>query len=223
MLDIQKLTYLKTIAENDFNITQASKELFISQPALSKMIQSIETEENLDLFVRRNSRLVGFTPSGQKLYEEANILLHNYYNMMEKIRHTKTHYKENIKIAAPPFLLRVYFSHLISSIQEKFPDILFSYFESDQNDVRENIIKQTYDLALMTEPSDYCLYGIKQTPLDHSTFCGFISKKHPYKDKEFLTWKDISQFPITLPGNRYPTSKLILNAIQKESLNPKSP
>lgn len=45
MIDLQKLTYFIAVVENNFNITKAAQELFISQPALSNAIRSMEKEE----------------------------------------------------------------------------------------------------------------------------------------------------------------------------------
>lgn len=69
------------------NISKAAKELYISQPAVSRAVQKLES--NLDtLLFRRNSRGVIMTPDGQILFEKLkeafslveegeDILLHN--------------------------------------------------------------------------------------------------------------------------------------------------
>jgi len=50
------------------NISKASKELFVSQPAISKDIQRLEENLKTTLF-HRNSRGVTLTPEGELLYE----------------------------------------------------------------------------------------------------------------------------------------------------------
>ena len=61
MIDIQKLMYLHAIVENNFNITTAANKLFISQPALSQMISTLEHDEDFNLFVRHKGRICGLT------------------------------------------------------------------------------------------------------------------------------------------------------------------
>ena len=56
-----------TVAEKG-NISQAAKELFISQPAISKSISRLERSMNTTLF-KRSSRGVTLTPEGKILYE----------------------------------------------------------------------------------------------------------------------------------------------------------
>ena len=55
-----------TVAEKG-NISQAAKELYISQPAISKSISKLENNLNSILF-KRNSRGVTLTPEGELLY-----------------------------------------------------------------------------------------------------------------------------------------------------------
>ena len=49
------------------NISKAAKELYISQPAISKSIQKLEESMNCELF-RRSSRGVSLTEEGELLY-----------------------------------------------------------------------------------------------------------------------------------------------------------
>ena len=56
-----------TVAKNG-NISQAARELFISQPAISKSISKLEQNLNVQLF-KRGSRGVTLTPDGEILYQ----------------------------------------------------------------------------------------------------------------------------------------------------------
>ncbi|MBF7097245.1 LysR family transcriptional regulator [Alkalibacter mobilis] len=75
------LTYIKyflTVAKY-LNFSQAADQLYISQPALSRQINVMEKELDLELFIRSN-REVKLTPAGsvlveafQKIYDEYNL------------------------------------------------------------------------------------------------------------------------------------------------------
>ncbi|GEK91927.1 LysR family transcriptional regulator [Alkalibacterium kapii] len=51
-MDIKQMQYFIAVVENDFNISQASKFLHVSQPALSQTISVLEKNENVVLFER---------------------------------------------------------------------------------------------------------------------------------------------------------------------------
>ena len=61
------LYYIFHIVAEKRNISQAAKELYISQPAISKSISKLETNLNTILF-KRNSRGVTLTAEGELLY-----------------------------------------------------------------------------------------------------------------------------------------------------------
>ena len=65
-MNLQQLKYLVTIADCH-SITKASKDLFVSQPYLSKVVSDFETKINKQLFVRYNNGLE-LTSDGHKVY-----------------------------------------------------------------------------------------------------------------------------------------------------------
>ena len=78
------------------NISQAAKELFISQPAISKAIQKLEKNLGTVLF-SRSSRGVTLTPDGEILFEKVKeafsllsegeeFVLHNRYRNIPRLR-----------------------------------------------------------------------------------------------------------------------------------------
>ena len=68
------LYHIFYIVSRTGNISQAAKELYISQPAISRAIKKLE--DNLDtILFKRSSRGVTLTPDGQLLYESGNTRL----------------------------------------------------------------------------------------------------------------------------------------------------
>lgn len=67
-ISFQQIDYFLTVAET-LNFTDASRLLYISQPALSKQINVLEKELGFPLFVR-NRRHVALTPEGLSLYRD---------------------------------------------------------------------------------------------------------------------------------------------------------
>ena len=73
MLNTRHLKVFQTVCK-EMNMTKASNELFISQPAISKTISEIEEYYHVKLFERRNKSLI-LLPDGQRLYEYACAVL----------------------------------------------------------------------------------------------------------------------------------------------------
>ena len=77
-MDIKQLKNFVVIVESDFNLSETSKKIHISQPALSQMFLHFEREENIELFKRSNGRLQSLTPAGENFYYTAIELLKQY-------------------------------------------------------------------------------------------------------------------------------------------------
>ena len=67
------------------NISGAAKELYISQPAISKAISKLEQNLDTTLFIR-NSRGVCLTSEGEMLYEQVHTAFNCIRTGEEKIR-----------------------------------------------------------------------------------------------------------------------------------------
>ena len=75
MIDF-RLKVFCSVAHN-LSFTKASKELYVSQPAISKHIQELETEYSTRLFERMGTHIT-LTPDGELLLSHAEKILKQY-------------------------------------------------------------------------------------------------------------------------------------------------
>ncbi len=82
-MNLNKLEYLIAISEEG-NLSRAAKKLYVSQPALSKALASLEQELGIALMERRYASLVP-TPEGRIYIEAARKMLAVRNEVNEKI------------------------------------------------------------------------------------------------------------------------------------------
>lgn len=73
-MNIEKLRCFKTVAETK-HLTHAAESLFMSQPALSKLMASLESELNISLYEKEGRNIV-LTEAGKVFYPHVVTALH---------------------------------------------------------------------------------------------------------------------------------------------------
>lgn len=160
-MDIRQLQYFVQVADCG-SYSLASQQLFVSQPALSKAIKSIEDEMGFKFFYtyQRKQKL---TDAGLSFYEKTVNFLESYDVLINTTYLDagvdKGHLNIGLSIMGGPAL----FSHLLPTFKEKYPQITVSILEKETNMLKEEILKKNLDLAFID------LYHIK-TPEDADNF-----------------------------------------------------
>lgn len=83
-MDLLQLRYFQVAARHE-SITQAAKELYISQPALSKMIQNLESELQIQLFDRQGRRII-LNKLGKRFLKRVNTAINSLEQGVDEIR-----------------------------------------------------------------------------------------------------------------------------------------
>ena len=139
------------IAKNK-NITKAANELNISQPAISRMLKTMEDQLNTKLFIRKTKGVI-LTNEGKELYRLIGDYIDNI--MKAEISFSKIIKNKTIKIACN----KTYINYLIEN--KKLDNIFGTHsninlidtnnFDLLDNQLSNNLI----DFAFISEPNNY--------------------------------------------------------------------
>lgn len=95
-MELNKLYYFHIAAKHQ-NITRAAQELYVSQPALTKMIKGLEREIELPLFYKKG-RNIHLTEFGEYLKEKTDKMFAIAENIEDEIEKMKTEASNTIKL-----------------------------------------------------------------------------------------------------------------------------
>lgn len=130
------------------NFTEASENLYISQPSLSKHIANIEKEIGVELF-SRSHRSVKLTPAGNHLYLQFKDLVVLFDNAVAK---TQKIGKEDNTTISIGILEGQEFAKLIMNSINKFrtnyPSIDFKFARGSFSELRNGLGNGNYDLII---------------------------------------------------------------------------
>lgn len=139
------------IAKNK-NITKAANELNISQPAISRMLKTMEEQLNTKLFIRKTKGVM-LTQEGNELYN----LISNEINNIIKAENdfSKLINNKSIKIAVDKSILNYLINeHKLDNILNNNKNVDFintNHFDLLNNQLLNNLI----DFAYVLEPANY--------------------------------------------------------------------
>ena len=146
-MDIRQLNYFVQVADcGSYSI--ASQKLFVSQPALSKAIKSMEDELGITFFYTHNRRQ-HLTYEGQAFYEKASRLVRDYNSLLD------TSYKDadilagHLSIGLSAAAGTALFGYISPKFSQKYPLVEFSLSEKSPLLLKEDVFKRDIDAAYL--------------------------------------------------------------------------
>lgn len=164
------------------NISQAAKELFISQPAISKSIQKLEENLGTILF-HRSSRGVTLTPDGEALFLKVKEAFSLLTEGEDFILHNRLRNIPRVRLGASSTLSKyVLLSHLKSYVSEH-PQVRMNISCQSTYQTLQLLDNNKIDIGLIARPKN--LQGYYFRPLLHIRDT-FVATRQYLKTQEEL-------------------------------------
>ncbi len=185
MLDIRAKTFLMVCEEQSF--TKAARRLFISQPAVSKQIQSLEKEWNVTLFSHQN-RKWHLTPEGERLHaflQHLSALEKQFRDQM----HDATEQVRRIHFGATRTIGEFTLAPVLAPLMRYFKDKTFQMHVENTRSILSMLDEGSLLFALVEglfDQEKYQTMLYKRVP-----FVAVASAKHPLAKRKKIVLKDL--------------------------------
>ena len=133
------------------NITKAAAELYSSQPAVSRALQSLEQELGCRLFIRNKSG-VEFTHEGKILYEYASVAYTQLLKAEDEVTKSVSTEDGTIYIGSTITALYGYLFDILNEFHEKHPKVKFKITTGSSDKTIEKLKNGIVDLSFVTTP-----------------------------------------------------------------------
>ena len=138
---------------NTGNISKAAKELYISQPAISKSIQKLEESVGCKLF-SRSSRGVVLTDEGKLLYEHVSEAFETLTMGEEKLKRSIELVVGHLKIGVSSTLCKYLLLPYLKEFIRQNPHISISISCQSTNDTLKLLEDNKIDIGLIGKPEN---------------------------------------------------------------------
>ncbi|MBN9410728.1 MAG: LysR family transcriptional regulator [Burkholderiales bacterium] len=146
-MDIRQLEYFVRVAELG-NVTRASIDLDVTQPALSRQIRQLETELRQNLLIR-HGRGVELTEAGKVLLEHARVILHQLQRAREDVGRVRGGLGGHVAVGLPPGIAKMLAVPLTRAFRAQLPDATVSIAEGLSLQLQDQLIGGHLDVALL--------------------------------------------------------------------------
>ena len=144
------------------NISRAAKELYISQPAISKAIGKLEESLGTRLFLR-NSRGVQLTPEGNVLFQHVSDAFDSLSRGEKELKRIHDFHIGQLKIGVSNTLCKYVLLPYLKSFVEKYPHVNITIESQSTAHTLEMLEARKIDIGLVAEPR--ARIGLNFTPV----------------------------------------------------------
>lgn len=195
-----------TTLANTLNYMRAAEELNMTQPAVSRQIQSLEKELGTQLF-HRTTRTVSLTQVGARFLPEAQSMLQAYYHSLKWISHFQTEAHQVLRIGYMDTQAMPLLGTFLRPVLEQ-NEKLTAAFTLDQTDANiQRLASGNLDLIFTIKDAKFNHESIVFTPLHTEQFYCICRKDHPLalnnkkkgrkhvSSEELLSYRQIFDIP----------------------------
>ncbi len=197
----------------------AAKLLNLSQPAVSRLLQSAEMQLGFKLFERTRNRLIP-TQEALRLQPEVELLLNQLSHLRQLSKDCVKGAGGVVRISCVPSLAAVVLPKAVARFIERYPKVDCRFETQDYDAMIQRLVARQADVGLTFESTPHP--AIDEKPLAQGRVVCASKPGTFTRKKSSVSWADLSKCRvIELPPTDL-VGRLILQACQQERINQQS-
>ena len=195
-MNLKEQQYIVTLA-NCGNMTQAAKQLGVTQPALSSYLANVENTLGFPLFERAGRRLIP-TYLGEVYLEKARKILALGEEFQQQVEQVVSGYQGRLRVGVPLRRAPQLIPSALKVFHRAYPNIDLTFQEGNQSALLRLLEQDQLDLLLcnLVDPKNHLTY----LPIYRDPVVFLIQSDHPcgryaqYRSGFSRPWIDLKQF-----------------------------
>lgn len=205
------------VVANNSNITKASQELNISQPAISKSIKSLEHQLGGQLFVR-TKRGVNLTEEGKEFYiyiKEAIEYIYNAENKFTELINLET---GCIRIGTSTTLTKEFLLPYLKRFHALYPKIKIQIITNLTSDLISKLRNGLIDMIILNLSNNKYPADINIIKCKKINDCFVVNSKYLNLTSEKISIKELNNYPLILQARGSNTREFLDNFMLKNNI-----
>jgi LysR family transcriptional regulator, cys regulon transcriptional activator len=218
-MKFHQLRYVHEVAKQGLNISLAAEALHTSQPGVSKQIQLLEEELNLQIFQRNGKRLVSVTEPGKIILDLADRVMREMDNIKRVGNEFALEDAGTLTLATTHTQARYRLPAAVKAFMEAYPKVKLTIHQGDPSQVTEQVASGEADIGIATEAisKNEKLLCLPAYQWNRSVV---VQQDHPLIKAQPLTLKKISNYPLITYDFAFTGGSLVSKVFEQQGLTP---
>ena len=218
-MNLHQLRFVREAVRQNFNLTEAAKALFTSQPGVSKAIIELEEELGVDIFTRHGKRIRGLTEPGRAVLKSVELIMQEIDGLKRIGKEYAAQDSGSFTIATTHTQARYALPKVVQSFMQKYPKVRLSLLQGNPKQIAEMVMRDQADLVIATE-SISGFDGLISLPCYQWEHVVIVPPEHPLLKLKNVTLEEIAHYPLVTYDSAFAGRSKIDHAFQLRDLKP---
>lgn len=194
-MNLHQLRFVREAVRQNFNLTEAAKALFTSQPGVSKAIIELEEELGIDIFARHGKRIRGLTEPGRAVLKSVELIMQEIDGLKRIGEEYAAQDSGSFTIATTHTQARYALPKIVQAFMQKYPKVRLSLLQGNPKQIAEMVLRDQADVAIATE-AIAGFDGLVSLPCYQWEHVLVVPLEHPLLKSKMVTLEEIVQYPL---------------------------
>ena len=199
-MNLQQFRFVRETIRRNFNLTEAARSLFTSQPGVSKAVIEFEEELGVKIFERHGKRIKGLTKPGVLVAQVIDRIMREVDNLKKVSDEFARRDEGGLVIACTHTQARYLLPKVIPAFRDRFPKVHLSLAEGNPPQLARMVLHEQADLGIATETLSLTP-GLVALPVYSWQHAIVVRPDHPLAEltsaaAKTLSLQQLAQYPI---------------------------
>lgn len=219
-MTLQQLRCLQAVLNHQLSVSRAAEALHTTQPAVSKLIRSLESELGIDLFVRRGNRLVGLTDGGKEAAALSRRVLNDTQALTTLAQADGVANSGTLRVGTTHIHARYALLDVIRRFTATYPAVNLEVMQGPPGEIVRWVMEGAVDLGISTLPRT-TPEGLVTADAYAFSRCLIVPAGHPLQRKRRVTIEDIARYPLVTYDESFNSGWVVQREFQRRGLEPR--
>ena len=220
MITLPQLRAVLAVVDNALSVSRAATAIHTTQPAVSKLVRTLEVAVGLEMFVRRGNRLVALTDAGQEAVSLARRALNDVRSISNLSHAYGAGRSGSLRVGTTLIHARYALLPIVQRFNAEYPEIDFELVQGAPAEIVRWVSEGAVDFGVSTLPRSIP-DGIEAFEAYPITRCLVVPQGHPLASAKRLTLERIAKYPFVAYDESYNSGWVVQEEFRRKGLAPR--